>query len=177
MQQKLLWELRRIHLQDWTTSLVKRFKEQAWNQKQVLLFSISGTLPLFAFDRSSLELILIELLNYACKYTPPREKIAVTIRAKSGTSHLACDNLVDKSELLWLQLKVSYYGAEASASELLQVLDQFYPISSADPSQLSETDLGLVLVKRLVDKLGGRIWVESSSSQTSFTVEIPQSSF
>lgn len=175
MQQKLAWELRRINLQDWIYSVVKRFKEQARNQKPILRFKISGALPLFAFDRSSLELILIGLLNNACKWTAPGEKITVTARATSRNSRPEADPRARESERLWLQLSVSYCGAEIPASELLPVLDRFYPTSSAEPGGMSETGLGLVLVKKLIDKLGGTIWVESTSTQTSFIVELPQS--
>lgn len=175
MQHKVLWELRRIHLEDWTYSMVKRFKEQASNQKQTLLFKISGALPLFAFDRSSLELILIGLVNNACKHTLPKEKIAISLSAKFREGRPASEQLAQESKQLWLQLRVSYSGSEAPASELLPVLDRFYLMGRANSEQMNETDLGLVLVKRLIDKLGGTFWVESTSSQTNFTVELPQS--
>lgn len=174
MQQKLLGKLRRLHIQDWINFVVKRFKEQAWNQKQILYFSISGTVPLVAFDRSSLELILIGLLNNACKHTAPRAEITVAICTKLRISCSDSAQFAQEPEQLLLQMQVSYYGAETPASELLQVLDQFYPTNHLDPSQESKTNLGLV--KRLVDQLGGAILIESTSSQTCFTVEVPQSS-
>lgn len=108
-------------------------------------------------DLTALERILTELLNNACKYTPSRETISVSVHATAEM----------------LQLCVSNSGVEIAASELSQIFNTFYRIPNNDPWKHSGTGLGLALVKKLVERLGATIQVESAAGQTTFTVQFP----
>ena len=101
--------------------------------------------------------ILAELLNNACKYTPPGEHITLTARAKKEK----------------IQLQVCNSGVEIPQKELPRVFDKFYRIPSHDPWKQGGTGLGLSLVQKLSEQLGGGIWVESGGGKTCFTVELP----
>lgn len=72
-----------------------------------------------------------------------------------------------------MQLQVSNSGVEIPASELSRVFDKFYRVPSSDPWKQGGTGLGLALVQKLTEYLGGCISVESASSQTCFTVKLP----
>ncbi|MBD1900420.1 PAS domain S-box protein [Trichocoleus sp. DQ-A3] len=146
-----------IELHLWLPQIVKPFQERAQNRQQILQVDIPSQLPRLVSDSSSLERILAELLNNACKYTPPGEKIVLTAEAKSGT----------------LQLSVKNSGAEIPQSELTRIFDKFYRVPNADPWKQGGTGLGLALVKKLTEHLGGEIWVESGSGQTGFIIELP----
>jgi signal transduction histidine kinase len=100
--------------------------------------------------------ILTELLKNACKYTPLGEQITVTACAKAET----------------IQISVTNSGIEIPASELPHVFEKFYRVPSADPWKQGGTGLGLSLAKKRTEYLGGRIWVESASGRTCFTVEL-----
>ena len=150
-------ELETIHLQDWISQVVKPFQVQAQRQLQILQVDIPPQLPPLTCDRSSLELVLTELLNNACKYTPTGEEIKVTARL-----------VPDK-----LQLQVINSGVEIPTTELTSIFEKFYRIPNADPWKQGGTGLGLALVQKLVAHLGGTIQVESTHHQTCFTVELP----
>ncbi|HEY9706349.1 MAG TPA: HAMP domain-containing sensor histidine kinase, partial [Allocoleopsis sp.] len=56
---------------------------------------------------------------------------------------------------------------------LPRVFDKFYRVPHSDRFKRGGTGLGLALVKKLVEELGGNIQVESSNGWTTFTVKIP----
>ena len=146
-----------ILLSDWLPQLVAPFQESAQKRQQTLQLNISPTIPPFFGDQASLERIITELLNNACKYTPPNEQITVTASAKPGL----------------IQLSVSNSGVEIPQGELSRIFDKFYRIPSTDPWKQGGTGLGLALVKQLVAHLGGIIDVKSQDNQTCFTITLP----
>jgi PAS domain S-box-containing protein len=146
-----------INPQIWIHSIIEPFIERAQSQQQSLQIDIPEQLPLLTTDISYLERILTELLNNACKYTPPGEKITVTAHATSKM----------------LQLSVSNSGVEIPQSELSRMFDKFYRIPNSDPWKHGGTGLGLALVKKLVEHLEATIQVESSQQEITFTVQFP----
>ena len=150
--------LETIQLQNLLCQQVKPFQERADNRGQIFQLDITPGLPPLISERSSIERILAELLNNACKYTPPGEYITVTARAEPGI----------------ILLSVSNSGIEISAKELPHIFERFYRIPQADRWKQGGTGLGLALVQKLVERLGGFIQVESAQSHTCFTVKLPQ---
>jgi signal transduction histidine kinase len=150
-------DLETICLEDWLPQVVVPFYERARNRQQVLQVNILSNIPSVRTDPNDLGRILAELLNNACKYTSPGEKIMVTGCALLGT----------------LQLQVSNSGIEIPASELPFIFDRFYRVPSGDPWQQGGTGLGLALVQKLVERLGGIIEVQSQNQQTIFSVQLP----
>lgn len=146
-----------IRIQNWLPQVVEPFLERACNNKQTLSVNISPDLPRLICEPSTLERVMTELLNNACKFTPPGEKIALTVRAQSGI----------------IQFSVCNSGVEIPATQLSRIFDKFYRIRSYDFWNQGGTGLGLAIVQQLVALLGGRIVVESAKQQTCFTVELP----
>ncbi len=54
----------------WIQQRVESFQEQVKTSQQQLQVELQPDLPTFVCDPSSLERILTELLNNACKYSP-----------------------------------------------------------------------------------------------------------
>lgn len=104
-----------------------------------------------------LERTIGELIHNACKYTPPGGAIAVQATATPTV----------------IQITVTNTGSEIPAAELPYIFDKFYRVPSGDRWKHGGTGLGLTLVKRRVELLGGAITVASQSMQTCFTVEFP----
>ena len=146
-----------IELQHWIPYVIEPFEQRTKNQQQILQVEISKELPILYSDSFSLERIITELVNNACKYTPPGEKITVAVCEVAGM----------------IQISVSNSGVEISESELPRVFDQFYRIPSNDRWKHGGTGLGLALVQKLITYLGGSIQVESKLGNTCFLVELP----
>jgi len=149
--------LTRIDPQVWIPRIIEPFEERVRSQQQRFQVNIPAELPPLTTDLTALERILTELLNNACKYTPSRETISVSVHATAEM----------------LQLCVSNSGVEIAASELSQIFNTFYRIPNNDPWKHGGTGLGLALVKKLVERLGATIQVESAAGQTTFTVQFP----
>ncbi|MBD2101634.1 sensor histidine kinase KdpD [Leptolyngbya sp. FACHB-261] len=114
-------------------------------------------LPAIVSDSNCLGRILTELLNNACKYTPPGEEIGLAAQAIGNRVHI----------------RVSNSGVEIAPEELSRIFGKFYRVSGGAPWNQGGTGLGLSLVQRLAVHLQGSIRAESNLGQTGFTVELP----
>lgn len=155
-KQELLIET--VQVQEWLIPIVESFRERAQSRQQELRAEIPAQLPPLASDLGMLTRILTELLNNACKYTPPGETIVVRVASTAPQK---------------LKFTVANSGVEIAASELPNIFDRFYRIPNADPWKQGGTGLGLALVQTLVEHLGGGIQVSSADGMTCFTVEVP----
>ncbi|MBD2101448.1 GAF domain-containing sensor histidine kinase [Leptolyngbya sp. FACHB-261] len=162
-----LLELEPLHLQQWLPPVVAPFQERATSREQCLQVRVAPDLPVLPTNPSSLERIVAELLNNACKYTPPGGTITVSVAPKPNTLGLR------PYSAKVVELKVVNSSMDIPASELVHIFEKFYRIPSSDPWKQGGTGLGLALVKRLVEQIGGQIRAKSQANETSFTVELP----
>jgi GAF domain-containing protein len=137
--------------------IVEPFKKRMQEQNQQFNLDIPTQMPSVHTDASALERILTELLHNACKYTPANETISLVVQVLELT----------------VLISVSNSGVEIPEGERDRIFDKFYRIPNNDPWKYGGTGLGLALVKKLVERLQGRIWVESQANQTKFRVELP----
>jgi len=170
-------ELTSIQLQDWIPHIVDSFEARTLTQQQNLQVSLPPELPPLVSDLSSFTRILSELLNNACKYTPAREQIVVTVRVMSGDKENRRDNTVELlphySPSDGIHIEVSNSGVEIPTEELSRIFDPFYRIPNNDPWKHAGTGLGLALVKKLLVRIQGKIDVTSTQGWTTFTIFIP----
>ncbi len=124
----------------------------------------------------SVERIITELLNNACKYTSPGGIIQFTASLAQS---------LDDPESDGLQVFIRNEG-EIQPKALPYIFDKFYrgmdeipDLSSDKPSGsplIPGTGLGLSLVRQLTEQLGGTLEVESQQGWTTFILWIPLSS-
>lgn len=146
-----------VELDQCLPAWVNAFQERANNQQQTLSLSLGATLPPFLSDPLMLERTISELIHNACKYTPPGGTITVEAGATMAV----------------IQISVTNTGSEIPVAELPYIFDKFYRVPSGDRWKHGGTGLGLTLVKRRVELLGGSITVSSRAMRTCFTVEFP----
>ncbi|MEM9214807.1 MAG: GAF domain-containing sensor histidine kinase [Cyanobacteria bacterium P01_F01_bin.150] len=161
-----------IDLNHWIMDIIKRFEIRIQNQQQQLTVDLCNCLPLLTTELAYLERIVSELLNNACKYTPPYENITICTTLKSLIEEEAFDSIDDE----YIVLMVKNSGVEIPQEEQDRIFDKFYRIPSSDPWQYGGTGLGLALVKKLTKCLGASIQVSSMNGQTSFMVLFPADS-
>jgi signal transduction histidine kinase len=179
-------QLTTIELPDWIAAIAQPFTERASNHQQQLLFHFEPHLPALTTDASYLERILTELLHNACKYTPAGETITVSVRlsAENAAAHASTSTSFASSfarfsnnhftpQTPCFEISVSNSGVEIPVEELPRIFEKFYRIPNNDPWQHGGTGLGLALVKKLAEHLGGNIQSESASGQTCFTLQLP----
>ncbi|MEL6814791.1 MAG: ATP-binding protein [Cyanobacteria bacterium J06598_3] len=153
--------LQPIDLQTWLPKLANGFKPRANTREQTLTLHIPEDLPELTSDLASIERVLAELINNACKYTPPHHGIHISVESKP------------ESQPETMLFSVINTGVEIAEAERQRIFDKFYRVPSADPWKQGGTGLGLALTQKLITHLEGSITVESGNNQTAFIVELP----
>jgi len=111
-------------------------------------------------DRDTMQRIIVNLLDNAVKYSPPRTVVTASL----------CRGGAAPGKIM---LRIGDQGPGIPASALPHIFTRFY---RADPSRSEQAGagLGLAIVKELVGLHGGTISVTSDPGKGSlFTVELP----
>ena len=146
-----------IDLQACLSSLADPFQSRFTNRQQHFEFLCPAQLPILISNEVMLRRVLAELLNNACKYTPPNGRISLEI---------------DRSAL---GVTFSVHNeAHIPTDELPKLFEKFYRCPNADPWSQGGTGLGLALVQKLVEQLQGILQVESAAGWTTFRVSLPE---
>jgi CheY-like chemotaxis protein/HPt (histidine-containing phosphotransfer) domain-containing protein len=115
-------------------------------------------------DPTRLRQVLLNLLGNAIKFTQSGE---VSLRVAP------CPETTNSS-LLRFTFTVSDTGIGIPAQKLGQVFERFTQADSSTTRRFGGSGLGLTISKRLVELMGGRIWVESEVGQGSvFAFTVP----
>lgn len=154
-----------LQLQTWLPSIIEPFLPRIAAHEQKLNLDLAPDLPILRSDSVSWDRIVVELLNNACKYTPSGGEITVTAYPLASTTQ------PDRWE--GVEMIVSNSGVEIPTNELTRIFDKFYRVPSHDPWKIGGTGLGLALVAKLVDLIGGTIRAESQSNLVKFIITIP----
>ena len=140
-------------------------------------------------DRMRLQQVLLNLAGNAIKFTEHGEvEIRVGIAEGLGIRDWGLEepstadpaNLIPNPQSLIPSVTLDFAVRDTGIGIPPPVLDRlFQPFAQADPSmarRFGGTGLGLAISKSLVEKMGGRIWVESEVGKGStfyFTVRLP----
>ena len=133
-----------------------------------LLQDLSPEIPSFVRgDSGRLRQVILNLLGNAVKFTQDGEvSVSVSVEAARGKS-------------LFLKFSVADTGVGIAASKLDSIFDAFSQEDGSTTRRFGGTGLGLTISSRLVELMGGRIWVESGVGRGStfhFTAELRQAS-
>lgn len=110
-------------------------------------------------DVNFLREIVDNLVENAIKYTPSGGSIYVNVL---GDGDRALINVTDT-------------GIGISSDDIHHVFQKFYRADNSDTRTIGGTGLGLYIVKKRVEAMGGRIWVESAFGEGStFYVSLPR---
>jgi signal transduction histidine kinase/ligand-binding sensor domain-containing protein/DNA-binding response OmpR family regulator len=129
--------------------------------------------PEVYFDQNKLEIILVNLLSNAFKFTPEGGKIRVCISI-AGTA--GQDALFEAEAPLdnFLQITVRDWGIGMQPGDEQKIFDPYYQASETETLRMVGTGIGLSLVKQFVLAHHGNITVESKPSEGSiFTIRLP----
>ncbi|MCC5647161.1 response regulator [Nostoc sp. CHAB 5824] len=146
-------------LQQWLPWVIEPFQIRVQQHQQTLQINLPSNLPPLFSDGISLERILVELLNNACKYTPAGGEIVLNVRYNS--SEWPAKTIITTSN-----------SAEIPVTELPRIFEKFYRLPNADIWNQGGSGLGLSIVEKLVEQLQGKIQVESSNGWTTFTLTL-----
>ncbi len=145
-----------FRLDDVLEDLANLVSVKAEEKKLQVLYSVSEDVPLFLIgDSLRLGQILINLCNNAVKFTEKGE-IVVSIK-------MICDEPEDAV----LQFSVRDSGIGLTREQIAKLFQSFSQADTSTTRKFGGTGLGLTISRRLVEMMGGRIWVESEPGEWS----------
>jgi signal transduction histidine kinase len=116
-------------------------------EKQIALEAqIADDLPTVAVDPQRIEQVLLNLLDNACRYTPPGGKIVLSAYREDGAVHVS----------------VRDGGPGIAPEDLPHIFERFYRGDKSRARSSGGTGLGLSIAKALIEAHGGRIWAENA---------------
>jgi signal transduction histidine kinase len=157
---------------------VCRLWSNRFQEKGIALYFLANDkLPLFPFDAPKLERIISNLLENAYKFTPQSGTVWLHAEphmwerraaAQPSTSERRRQNLSHPNSV---KISVADTGPGIPAEYHVEVFDDFFRLPD---NQKEGTGLGLAIARRLVQGMGGKIWVESEhGAGTKFSFLIP----
>jgi signal transduction histidine kinase len=127
-------------------------------RKQSLNIRVEEGLPPVYADEAKLRQVFFNLLSNSSRFTPEGGKIEIEA-VRNGTS---------------CRVSVVDNGIGIEKENQVRIFEPFCQLDNASPKEGGGTGLGLAVVKQIVEKHGGRIWVESEYGNGSrFTFTLP----
>jgi len=136
----------------------RTFQERAAEKNIAFSVAAPDDLPFIRGDLEMVEQILENLVSNAIKYT-----------LADGTVSVKLSQAADM-----IRIEVSDSGIGIPKADRLRLFTEFFRAENARVVEKTGTGLGLAIVKEFVDKLDGRILVESEEGMgTIFVVDLP----
>jgi two-component system, OmpR family, phosphate regulon sensor histidine kinase PhoR len=151
-------DMEACYWEDIIEKVVIDLQSQADHKEQIIHQQIEPDLLPVRGNPLRLEQAVSNLLGNAVKYTPERGEI--TISASSEGDQIA--------------VTVKDDGIGIPPKDLPHIFEKFYRVDSPETKDIAGSGLGLSIVKTIVEKHQGRIWVDSQLDQGSeFTFMLP----
>lgn len=137
-------------LRDTVQDTIKTFTVQADQKELRLVCHIHNDIPdALIGDPGRLRQIIVNLLGNALKFTE-HGKIEFSVKRESL-----------KKDKITLHFFVSDTGVGISSKKIKDIFKSFSQADSSITRKYGGTGLGLAISKKLIKKMGGRLWVES----------------
>ena len=152
-------DMTEIQLGPLVTEAVVELRPRALAKRQALQIHVPADLTPVRGNARRLHQVVSNLVGNAIKYTPEGGRIEVS--ALEGENHVV--------------INVSDDGIGIPLDDQPYVFDKFFRANTPETAEIPGTGLGLSIVKSVVEKHGGRVWVESTLGEGStFTLLLPK---
>jgi signal transduction histidine kinase len=142
-------ELHPVNPKDRLHTMEGLFRAQAADKGLEIAFTMEDSIPEIQADESLLDEIFSNLISNAVKYTPPKGRIQVRLDAEDEQ----------------VRFEVADTGIGIPEKDLARLFSEFFRAENAKAMTEDGTGLGMVIVKEMVDRLRGRLSVESKEGQ------------
>ena len=144
-------------------SLFEIFEDEAKKKNLALHYTINVEHEHILTDTTKVKEIFVNILGNAIKYTPPGGSVIMSV------DELPCN----EPGYIIVRNRVSDTGIGMSEDYLTEIFEAFTREQNTTKSKIAGTGLGMSIVKKYVDLLGGTIEVESELGKGStFTVTL-----
>ena len=150
-------------IEDIRQTLFEIFGDEAKKKNLVLQYTINVEHENILTDTTKVKEIFVNILSNAIKYTSSGGSVKVSV------DELPCD----EDGYMMIRTRVSDTGIGMSQEYLTNIFEAFTREQNTTKSKIAGTGLGMSIVKKYVDLLGGTINVESELGKGStFTVTL-----
>ena len=150
-------------IDDIRQTLFELFGDEAKKKNIALQYMINVEHEHILTDTTKVKEIFVNILSNAIKYTPSGGSVMINV------DELACD----EPGYMIVSTRVSDTGIGMSQEYLTKIFEAFTRERNTTKSKIAGTGLGMSIVKKYVDLLGGTIHVESKLGKGStFTVTL-----
>lgn len=123
-----------------------------------VLYSLSPDIDFIMGDQRRIEQIILNLISNAIKFT------------EKGTVSVEC--YLENNQV---NLRVIDTGIGIKTEDMNKIFQEFHQIDSGLSRKYEGTGLGLSICKKLVEQMGGKIWVTSTwGSGSTFSFSLPK---
>jgi PAS domain S-box-containing protein len=143
-------------------------------RQQTLQLNLDSDLPQVFCDPDRIFQVVTNLVGNAVKFTPDKGTITLTtrlvriMRAPAKSAGSSDVESLDTHHHTYVEMVVQDSGIGIDLEEQVQIFEKFYEIGKIEEHFTGKmafkgrgTGLGLTIVKGIVDRHGGAIWVES----------------
>jgi signal transduction histidine kinase/DNA-binding response OmpR family regulator/HPt (histidine-containing phosphotransfer) domain-containing protein len=166
-------------LQETIESSLDLMAVAAQKKKLDLIYFIETDVPRWLFgDFTRVRQVLVNLISNALKFTQRGDVLVHVKRAQM--SEVSSTRGMDAplgdaltSEPVALEISVTDTGIGIPKDKLQRLFQPFSQVDSSTSREYGGTGLGLAICKRLIEAMGGRVWVESevgSGTRFAFTL-------
>ena len=144
-----------------TAARTVRQYEDAAQRKQLVLHTVLPEINTFVqADAAALSQVLDNLLSNAVKFSPPEKQISIGVRSDIG----------------WVECSIQDQGPGFTEEDKARMFRRYGKLSARPTGSEPSAGLGLSIVKKLVEAMGGDLtWESVVGSGTKFTVRLPRS--
>jgi len=147
-----------IALAELMTPLTRSMMPILRPKKQSLDVEITEGLPTVYADKGKLAQVLRNLVTNSSKFTPDRGQLKIKATSDDG----------------WCLVSVTDNGIGIKEEDQERIFDPFCQLDYTPVNGRSGTGLGLAVVKQIIEKHGGQVWVKSEYGKGSqFTFSLP----
>ena len=118
---------------------------------------VASDLPPIQADRERIHQVLFNLLDNACRFSPPGSAVTVRAIRLNGS----------------FEVVVEDDGPGIPQEHLARVFERFYRVDPARSREDGGTGIGLAIAKSVVEAHGGTIWAESPGNGARFRFVLP----
>jgi two-component system phosphate regulon sensor histidine kinase PhoR len=154
---KIRFDFEPVDVLEILEKMEKEMIDKVMEKKLSLEIEVPRPLPKVRADKDALLQIMVNLVGNAIKFT---KRGNIWVKTKLENKHI--------------RFSIQDTGIGIEKKHLNKIFDKFYRIETA-VHEIPGTGLGLSIVKELVEKHGGKIWVESKIGEGStfyFTIPI-----